>query len=131
MGAMVEVERLVKCFGSITAVNGISFGVFVHNWFVKTWHKIRVAGLRKATTDRLREVSPADLARLGTVSELRANENGVLRNSSPSENLDPDEGARITADRIQMGLTRDEIEHVQERIEELLEEIDEGDIATF
>jgi hypothetical protein len=111
--------------------NGISFGGFVQNWFVKNWHKIRVPALPRVAIDRLRKVTPEQIATLATVAELQPDAAGVLRNVAPSANLDADEGARVTAERIQLGLTESEIEDLEERLEELIDDVDDDDIDTF
>jgi len=49
----------------------------------------------------------------------------------PGENLDPDDGVRIEGNTIQLGLSEDELEDVWERIKDLIEDVDEGDIAVF
>jgi hypothetical protein len=109
--------------------NGISFDAFPWNFLVTNWHRIRVPWLRREAVNRLRAVSPAKIAALGTLAELAADEDGILRPVvPPGPNLDPDEGARIAPGRVQFGLTDDDIEDLEERIEELIEDVDEGDV---
>ena len=43
----------------------------------------------------------------------------------------PDDGARREDHVLQLGLTRSEMEDLQERIEDLLEKVDEGEITLF
>ena len=46
-------------------------------------------------------------------------------------NIDEDDGIRYENGRLQFGLTEDEIEDTWERIEDLIEDVDEGEIAVF
>jgi len=116
--------------------NGVSFGAgfsgLFYNWFVANWNSIRVPALRKESIDRLRGLEEADVtAVLGVVSQLERDDEGVYRNVPPGENLDPSRGVRIEGKTIQFGLTDDEIEDVWERIEDLIEDVDDGEIPVF
>lgn len=112
--------------------NGVSFGGPWYNWFVANWNDIRVPALRRESVERLRDVTQDDLTNLlGILTELQLDEGGVLDAVEPGPNLDPDRGVRYQDGRLQFGLTRDEIEDVWERIEDLLEDVDEGEIAVF
>ncbi len=112
--------------------NGVAFSGIFYNWFVPNWCDIRVPALRKASIDRLRALGEADLAReLGVLVELRLDEEGVFHAVDPGPNLDEGEGVRYRDGVLQLGLTDDEIEDVWERIEDLIEDVDEDDIAVF
>jgi hypothetical protein len=111
--------------------NGISFGGLVYNFLTTNWDVIRVPGIRRAVVDDLRAVGPAQLAALGTVAELRADANGVLRPVPLQPPIDPAEGVRIAGGRVQMGLTNDEIEAVSRRLATLLRLVDDGKLAVF
>lgn len=116
--------------------NGVSFGAgfsgLFYNWFVPNWNSIRVPALRKASIDRLRGLTEADItATLGVVSQLELNDEGVYINVAPGENLDPDHGVRIEGKTLQFGLTDDEVEDVWERIEDLIEAVDDGELPVF
>ena len=50
---------------------------------------------------------------------------------APGRNLDPDKGARLKDGVVQFGLTEEEIDDLGERIEDLLEDVDEDDVALF
>ncbi len=110
--------------------NGVAFGPTwpFYNWFVPNWNDIKVPALRKESVDRLRNVQPGDLDFLGVVAHFELDADGMLNPVPPGANLDPDEGVRVKDGTVQLGLTEDEIEDVYERIEELIEEVDEGDI---
>ncbi|MFN2376148.1 MAG: hypothetical protein ABR538_06405 [Candidatus Binatia bacterium] len=109
--------------------NGIAFGPFPWNFLVRNWNDIRVPWLRRDTVERLRRVDENTIERLGVIAELAADEAGVLRPVQPGPNLDDDEGVRIRKGRIQFGLTEDEIDDLEDRIEDLLKEVDSGKIA--
>ncbi|MFP8879258.1 MAG: hypothetical protein VCE43_07210, partial [Myxococcota bacterium] len=91
----------------------------------------RVSGLRRVVIDRLREIGTEELDALGTVVELGADSSGILRNRQATANLEPDKGARIGNDTVQLGLSRKEIRRVQDRLEQLLADVDTGKIPTF
>jgi hypothetical protein len=109
--------------------NGISFGAFFYNWFVPNWEVIRIPALRRESIDRLRTLRREDLDRLGVLVHMSVDEAGVLRPVADTENFDDDDGARIQDGSIQLGLTEDEIDDVWERIEDLIEDVDEGQVA--
>ena len=111
--------------------NGVSFGGLFFNWFVPNWHKIRVAALRRSSIERLRALQPSDLQALGVVAQLEIDDTGMARPVPAGENFDPRHGARREGRVLQLGLTRDEIEDLEERIEDLLEKVDSGEIPLF
>ena len=81
--------------------------------------------------ERLRQVSEADLAALGVLAELEADDAGIMRNRQPGRNADPDTGSRSRPGWLQLGLDDDEIEDVAERIEDLLELVDGGRLPIY
>ena len=111
--------------------NGISFGPWIYNYFVRNWNDVRVPALRRASIAKLRQVGRPQVDALGVVAELRDDGSGHLLPHGPGVNLDPERGVRRASQIVQFGLAEDEIEDLRERIEELLEEIDEGDLAVF
>jgi hypothetical protein len=112
--------------------NGVSLGGPWYNWFVPNWNDLRVPALRKESVDRLRKVRYEDLeALLGVVAEMRPNEDGILVPVEPGPNLNDDRGVRYEKGTLQFGLTENEIEDVWERIEDLIEDVDDDDIPVF
>jgi len=111
--------------------NGISFGGLVYNFLTTNWDVIRVPGIRRAVVNKLRAVGPKELGALGTLVELQADANGILRPAPLQLPLDPREGVRVAGGRVQMGLTADEIDGVSKRLATLLREVDDGKLATF
>ena len=106
--------------------NGIAFGPLPWNFLVPNWNKIRVPWLRRESIDRLRKVDKAKLDALGVVAELETDSNGMLHVVAPGPNMDDDIGVRRRDNRVQFGLTEDEIEDVQKRIKTLLKNVDSG-----
>ena len=112
--------------------NGVAFGGPWYNWFVPNWSEIRVPALRKASIDRLRKVGEEQLHEfLGVLAQLELGDDGIFRNVPLGDNLDDDDGVRLEGNTLQFGLTEEEIDDVWERIEDLIEDVDEGDIAVF
>jgi hypothetical protein len=111
--------------------NGIAFGNLVWNYFVTNWDVIRVPALRKASVDRLRRVTKADLDALLVVRELRADRRGVLQPVKPGAAFDPSSSARVRGTQVQLGLSRPEVDAVGDRLRALLEHVDAGEIKTF
>lgn len=111
--------------------NGVSFGAKVKNWFVWNWNRIRVLSLRRETIERLRATDETRVRALGVVAELRADDAGVLRPVEPSPIASPRKGSRVGEGWIQLGLTRDEISDLQQRIDRLLADVEAGRVALF
>jgi hypothetical protein len=111
--------------------NGIAFGDALYNFF--TWHfdEIRVQGLPKKSIERLRRLQPADVERWGVLAQLEADPAGVWRPVPLGNNLDPEAGVRFYDRGIQLGLTREEIDGVLDRLRTLMSRIDAHEIALF
>ena len=114
--------------------NGTTFGAGLFNWFYPpsyAWRKIRVSALPKKAIDRLRKVRLRDVLRLNVVVQMEADDAGILRLETPGMSIDPSAGVNVRGTTIQLGLDAEEIEDVWERIQELLEEVDEGKLTLF
>lgn len=112
--------------------NGISFDNFWYrNYFTQNWESIFVPAFRAKAIERLRQLTRKDLDSLGVAVEMRADEDGMLRIVPEGENMDPSRGARIATGRVQFGLKESEIDGLEERLEVLLDAIDDGRLATF
>jgi hypothetical protein len=112
--------------------NGVAFGGLWYNWFVPNWCDLRVPALRRASIEKLRKLTRQHLQHvLGVVGQMELDEDGIFRRAAPGPNLDEDEGVRYVDGVLQLGLTSDEIEDVWERLEDLIEDVDEGDVAVF
>jgi hypothetical protein len=117
-----------------TVDNGVAFGEFLFNWFYPptyAWRTIRVPALPRNSIERLRKLSREDVNSLLVVNQLEADADGILRIVEPGPPIDPDGGAQREGTKVQFGLKTDEIDDVWERIESLVERVDEGEIALF
>jgi hypothetical protein len=114
--------------------NGIAFGSWIYNWFIPSsyaWRKIVVPAIPKSAVDRLRELQRSDLDRFATLAEFHKDADGYLEAVPPGASLDASQPVNITETVVQLGLTDDEIDDLWERIERLIERVDEGDLAVF
>ena len=111
--------------------NGIAFGGRLYNLFDDDWADLRVPALPRRSVGRLARLGREDLLALGTVAQMREDPDGVLRPVPPDAPLDPRRGARRRDGELQLGLTEDEIEELGERLEELLEDVEEKEIPLF
>jgi hypothetical protein len=111
--------------------NGIAFSGFVFNFFTANFDKIRVPAVPRRSIDRLRGVAARELRRLAVLGELAVDDEGVLRPIEPAAPIDPDLGVRVLPGRIQFGLTATEIATLTERLAQLLERVDSGELPVF
>lgn len=111
--------------------NGISFGAPVPNFLVRNWHTIRVPALRREPLERLRALPDEALEAFAVVAEMELDEDGIYRHVPPTKSRAPDAGAYLGDGRLQLGLSEDEIDAMEERLEDLLERVAEGKIKTF
>lgn len=109
--------------------NGVAFSGIWYNWFVPNWKRIRVPALPQQPVERLQQIRREDLERLAIVTELRLDPDGMLVPVEPGPIRDREAGVRIDGPTLQLGLTEDEIEDLRERIEELIEDVEEGDLS--
>jgi hypothetical protein len=109
--------------------NGVSFGDISDR--PDDWRKMRTKRLPQGTVERLRGVSEEDLQQaLGVLAQFEVRD-GQLIQVEPTENLDPGDGVRRTDDVVQLGLTTREIGRIHGRLQDLLEDIDEGKYEIF
>jgi hypothetical protein len=109
----------------------IAYGGVWFNWFVPNWNSMRIPAVRKHSVERLRKLKRSDLDSLGVLVQFEKNADGLLENVAPGANLGAGEPVRIQGGTVQLGLKDDEIDDVWERIEDLLEDVDEGKVGTF
>jgi hypothetical protein len=111
--------------------NGIAFGATLHNFFVKNWHELRVPALRKAVVERVRAAAPESFEKLAVVVEMKRDADGILQPAAKTPSRHPEEGIYIGDGALQLGLSREEIEELKQRREQLLRDVDAGKLATF
>lgn len=122
------VERNPRVF---SVDNGLSFESEISDRGAP-WRRMQVDRLPKATVERIRGLTEADVAaRLATVAQFRVAADGRLVREEPGPPLDENRGIRHVGDVIQLGLTRREIRGVWRRIERLLADVDDGDFELF
>jgi hypothetical protein len=113
---------------------GVAYGTAWFNWFYPptfAWRQIRVAALPKQSIDRLRALGRDDLDALAVIVQLEPDGDGILRQAEPGLPFDAEQGARRLGTTVQFGLTEEEIDDLWERIEELVERVDAGEIPVF
>lgn len=114
-----------------TVDNTTTFGTIPYNPYATNWNIIRAPALRKETIDRLRKIKREDLDFLGVVAQLDKNKENIFQNVLPGKNMDDDASVRIQPDSVQFGLTEDQIDDVWDRLEELINDVDDGKIPVF
>jgi len=113
---------------------GISFGSRIYNWFVPSsyaWRKIVVPAVPESAVDRLRGLQRADLESFSVLAEFHENEEGFLGAVPPGASLESSRSVNISGGIVQIGLTESEIDDLWERIEKLIERVDEGRLTVF
>jgi len=114
--------------------NGLAFGGFKNPFtvmgFIPDWAEIQVPALPRSHVDRLRRITRADLDGLAVVAQFE-NREGLLVRIPAGEPEAHDEGVRVAGTTVQLGLTRREIDAVEERLRRLLERVDRGEIGLF
>ncbi len=111
--------------------NAVSFSSRKGNRGVE-WRTMRMGRVPEETARRLRELDRSDLrSRLATVAQFERREGERMVRVEPGEPLDRDEGIRRREGVLQIGLTEEEIDDVHDRLQDLIERIEDGDIGTF
>lgn len=96
------------------------------------WSPLLVDRLPRRTVDRLRTISDEDLERtLGVVAEFRMKDGVLVPVETHGDNLANKRGLRGARGRVQFGLKSTEIRGVRQRIDALLEAVDEGRIRSL
>lgn len=79
------------------------------------------------TARRIHALNPTQLRRLATVAEFRLRD-GVWTQVDPGANMDEGSGFRVEGDRLQFGLTEEEIEELGDKRIEVLEKLKTGSL---
>jgi hypothetical protein len=110
--------------------NGVAFST-VESDRGTDWREIRVPRVPAYTIEKLRKITRADLDRtLGVVAEYEIREGRLFR-VEPGENMNRGQGVRKKDNRVQFGLTKFEIDGVEQRLNNLLKRVDQGKQKTF
>ncbi|CAN5765537.1 hypothetical protein BH23GEM10_BH23GEM10_07470 [soil metagenome] len=95
------------------------------------WSRLRIERMPAGTIERLQRITREDLDRaLGVLVEFELRD-GRLVPVEPGENLNPGRGIRQSDDRIQIGLSSREISGVENRIRNLLNQVNSGRYPLF
>jgi hypothetical protein len=111
--------------------NGISFGFWPYNFFIEQWEDIHVPALRKDSIDRLRTIQRQDLDFLAVIVQFELDDKGILQPTPVGKNLNPKEGAKYKDGILQYGLSKSEIDALWDRIQNVIAEVDAGNIQVF
>ena len=110
--------------------NGVAFGIEESDRGTE-WRELRIPRVPAYTIEKLRKVTRADLDRiLGTVAEYEIRDKQLVA-VEPTENFSRGRGVRRKDNRIQFGLTKLEIDGVEQRLKNLLKRVDDGKLKTF
>jgi hypothetical protein len=100
--------------------NSVSFGPFENPGVIENWSKVLVPAFPRETLARLEELGKTGFDRLATIEQY-AIENGQLVPDSPIVRVKPRrEAVRWIGRKLQVGLTRSEINGVRRRLRNLL-----------
>jgi hypothetical protein len=111
--------------------NGLAFGAMGANpiqLVSSAWSSLRVETMPARTVARLQALGRKELEPLAVVAQLEHRDE-ALRAVPHSAPFDRSEGVRERGDVIQLGLTADEITDVHERLVDLLDAIESGDVT--
>ena len=110
--------------------NGVAFGIEESDRGTE-WRDLRVPRIPAYTVERLRKITREELDRtLGTVAEYEIRDKQLFA-VEPTENFSKGRGVRRKDNRIQFGLTKLEIDGVEQRLKNLLKRVDDGKLKTF
>jgi len=113
-----------------TVDNGLAFESEISNRGF-AWRNIRVERLPRSTVDRLRSITPERLREtLGVLAQFEIR-TGALARVDRGANLDANRGVRRSGNMVQFGLRESEIRGVENRLRDLLKNVDEGKIKVF
>jgi hypothetical protein len=109
--------------------NGITFDETRRNYLVENWDEIHVPALRREAVDRLRRLRRQDVEALETLALVVADDQGILQPVIPASRAnDPPPPDRPS---LRFGLTPEERDTIWNRRNELLERVDNNEIALF
>lgn len=111
--------------------NGIAFGSWFHNFFLRSWEELRVPALPRRALDRLRQISRSRVEALAVVAQLESDARGVLHPAPHEPPIDPRAGVVFRDGVLQLGLTEGEIEDLWRRLRDLCREYDRGTLRVF
>jgi hypothetical protein len=97
-----------------------------------TWSRLQVQRLPADTLARLRTITLEQLEReLGVLVEFRVVDGLLMPVDTPGANFSPRNGVRSAGDRVQFGLTTNEIRTLHRRIGSLVSQADRGEVQAI
>ncbi len=126
---LVSQDSAAPCVYSVD--NGVSVmsPVSERGYF---WRDLHVDRLPRATVERLRAITRADMDHaLEVVAQFTITPDKLLVPAAPGANLNARSGVRRKGDVVQFGLTKSEIADVHDRLVRLLKRVDEGKLQVF
>lgn len=124
MGGRVDAPRLYM------VDNSLSFGSFRNPSVVEDWSRWLVPSIRRATWERLRRSTAAELSALAVIEQYEIR-GGLLVHTAPGVALKPDTGLRWAGRKLQVGLDAREIARVTRRLRALSSSVADGKLTTF
>ncbi len=109
--------------------NGLAFGSELSDRGYE-WRSMRVRRLPRATVERLRAITDADLQSLGVLVQF-GRQGAMLAPAPIGPNLNPRRGVRNEDGIVQLGLTVREISDLASRLRRLLKDVDDGKFEVF
>lgn len=94
------------------------------------WREMRVNRLPAALVEKLRGTDRADLEPLFVLAQFKF-ENGRLVPTPPEAPANRKAGVRANSERVQFGLSLEDVRGLERKIKTLLREVDSGRIKTF
>lgn len=112
-----------------TVDNGLAFGREFSDRGT-AWRYLKIDRIARGTAERLRAIRDEELDQLAVVAQYERR-NGVWVAVPHTEPANPNDGVTFEDGVVQFGLTRSEIRGVRDRLHDLVEKLDDGDITVF
>jgi hypothetical protein len=131
MPSAIESRRIRQCGTPIAVDNGVAFSRREESDRGTRWRRLAVKRLPRKTVERLRAVTREELDRRLSVVAQFSLVGDQLVPVTPTGPIEASEGMRRRGDVVQLGLTDYEIGQVWGRIQNVLDEVDDGKIVLF
>jgi hypothetical protein len=99
--------------------------------FREDWSTLVVPALSRDSLDRLAKATAGDLERTTVLEEYEVHDGVLVRVASTPPMGDADSTMRWIGMRLQVGLSRAELDGVRARADDVISRVDRGEIATF
>jgi hypothetical protein len=122
---LAELDRAEPSIYSVD--NAVSFSRLVRNpldWFQADWSELRVDSFPSQLVARVRGLTSSDFTALATIAEFQRRGDTWVPVEATAP-IDREQGVRVSAERLQIGLTAAEIGLVRELRDDLLKVFDQ------